>query len=82
MAAPPRMLDQFLHPLRRRGTLQVHMETEVVKGSTGTFQAQLVGDIKAAPSINFTFLDRNIVQMREPRNLGEESKRGAHEQKG
>lgn len=32
VAAPPRMLDELFHVLRGRGTLQVHSETNAVKG--------------------------------------------------
>lgn len=81
MAAAPRVLDQFFHLLRRCGTLQVNHETDAVKGRAGTFQSELVRDIKAAANLNLALFDRNVVKMREPRNLGEQSKSGANQEK-
>jgi hypothetical protein len=81
MAAAPRMLDQFFHLLRRCGTLQLDIETDMVKGSAGAIQTKLVGDIKTATNVDLAILDGDIVKMREPRNLGEQSKGGAHEKK-
>lgn len=43
------------------------------------FQTELVGDVKRATDIDFSFLDGNFVEVREPRYLGEESKRRAHQ---
>ena len=81
MAAAPRVLDQFLHLLGRCGTLQVDGETDAVKGGAGAVHAELVRDIKAAANLNLALFDGNIVKMREPRNLGEQSKGGADEEK-
>jgi hypothetical protein len=81
MAAAPCVLDQFFHLLRRRGTLQVDGETDAVEGGAGAVQAELVRDIEAATNLNLAIFHRNIVKMREPRNLGEQSKSGAHEEK-
>ena len=81
MAASPRVLDQLFHLLRRRGTLQVDGETDAVESGAGAVHAELVRDIEATTNLNLAIFDRNIVKMREPRNLGEQSKSGAHEEK-
>jgi hypothetical protein len=81
MATSPRVLDQFFHLLWRCGTLQVDHEIDAVKGGAGAVQAELVRDIKATTHLNLALFDGNIIKMREPRNLGKQSKSGAHEEK-
>src|SRR5262249_30788005 len=72
------MLDQSFDLVGRRGTLESDGEGDVFECRTRPFQAKFVRDIKGATDIDLPFLDRNFVEMREPRNLGKQSKRCAH----
>lgn len=59
--------------------MQSDGKRDVFERSTGAVQAEFVRDVKRATDIDLTFLDRNFVERREPRNLGQQSKRSAHE---
>ena len=78
MAAAFRMLNQSFHLTWRRGTLESDSEHNVFKRRTRALQSEFVRDVKAAADVDLAFLDRNFVEMREPRNLGKQSKRRAH----
>ncbi len=78
VAAALRMFDQSFDLFRRRGTLQRDSECDVFERRPRAFQSELVRDVKGATDIDLSFLDWNLVKMREPRNLSKESKRSAH----
>ena len=80
VAASPRVLDKLFHLRRGRGTLQLDSEGDAVKRRSGSLQPKLVGNIEAATNVNLGVFDGNIVKMREPRNLGEQSKSRTHEE--
>jgi hypothetical protein len=73
------MLDQSFDLFRRCGTLQGYGKCDVFECRTRPFQAEFGRDVKSATDIDLSLLDRNFVEMREPRDLGQESKRSAHE---
>src|SRR5262249_50680942 len=62
----------------RRGTHESDGERDVFERRTRSFQAEFVRDIEGATDIDLSLLDRHFVEMREPRNLGKQSKRRAH----
>jgi hypothetical protein len=72
------MLDQSFDLFRRCGTLEGYGKCDVFECRARSFQAEFVRDIKGATDIDLSFLDGNFVEMREPRKLGEQSKRRAH----
>jgi hypothetical protein len=72
------MLNQLFDLFRRRGTLQRDGESDVFERRPRTLQSKFVRDVKRATDIDLSFLDRNLVVMREPRNLSQQSKRRAH----
>jgi hypothetical protein len=72
------MMNQSFDLIGGRGTLEGDGEGDVFECRTRSFQAKFVRDIKGATDIDLSFLDRNFVEMREPRNLGKQSKRRAH----
>ena len=78
MAAAFRLLNQPFDLFGWRGTLQRYSECDVFERRTRALQAEFVRDVKGATDIDLSFLDRNFVEMREPRNLGKQSKRRAH----
>ncbi|HTN73342.1 MAG TPA: hypothetical protein VMO00_19835, partial [Methylomirabilota bacterium] len=63
---------------RSRGTLQSDGECNVFERRPRAIQSEFVRDVKSATDIDLSFLDWNLVKMREPRNLSKESKRSAH----
>src|SRR5262245_56556755 len=75
-----RVLNQSFDLVGRRGNLESDGEGDVFECRPGSFQAEFVRDIKGATDIDLSFLDRNFVEMREPRNLGKQSKRSAHKE--
>jgi hypothetical protein len=74
------MLNQSFDLSRRCGTLKRYGECDVFERRARAFQVELVRDVKGTTDIDFSFLDWNFVKMREPRNLGKQSKRRAHEE--
>src|SRR5262249_32193589 len=74
------MLNQSFDLVGRRRTLESDGEGDVFECRPRSFQAKFVRDIKGATDIDLSFLDRNFVEMREPRNLGKQSKRSAHKE--
>lgn len=79
MATSFRVHYQFPNLLFRGGTLDGHCERDTLKGGAGAFQAHFVRHVKRATNVDFTILYWNIVQVREPRNLREQSKCRAYE---
>jgi len=78
MTASFRVHYQFPNLLFRGGTLDGHCERDTLKGGAGAFQAHFVRHVKRATNVDFTILYWNIVKVREPRNLREQSKGGAN----
>jgi len=74
------MLDQSFDLFRSCGTLKRYGECDVFERRARAFQVEFVRDVKGTTNIDFSFLDGNFVEMREPRNLGKQSKRRAHEE--
>jgi hypothetical protein len=74
------MLNQSFDLFRRCGTLKRYGECDVFERRARAFQVEFVRDVKRTTDIDFSFLDGNFVKMREPRNLGKQSKRRAHEE--
>jgi hypothetical protein len=74
------MLDQSFDLFRSCGTLKRNNECDVFERRTRAFQVEFVRHVKGTTDIDFSFLDGNFVEMREPRNLGKQSKRRAHEE--
>jgi hypothetical protein len=72
------MLNQSFDLVGRRRTLESDGEGDVFECRTRSFQAKFVRDIKGATDIDLSFLDRNFVEVREPRNLSKQSERRAH----
>ena len=58
--------------------MQGYGERDVFECRARTLQPKFVRDVKHATNIDLSFLDRHFVEMREPRNLGKQSKRSAH----
>ena len=79
VTAPFRMLDQLFDLFRGRGTLQSDGEADIFERRARALQVEFVRDIKGAANIDLPFFDLNFVEMREPRNLCEQSKSRAHE---
>jgi len=71
-------LNQSFDLFLRCGTHKSDGERDVFESRARSFQAEFVRDIKGATDIDLTLLDRYAVEMREPRNLGKQSKRRAH----
>ncbi len=70
--------NQFPNLLFRSGTLDGHSERDTLEGGAGAFQAHFVSHVKRATNVDFTILYWNIIKVREPRNLREQSKGGAN----
>ena len=58
--------------------MQRYSKCDVFECCARSLQAEFVRDIKGATDIDFSFLNNNVVEMREPRKLGEQSKRRPH----
>jgi hypothetical protein len=78
MAAAFRMLNQSFDLFGRCGTLQGYRERDAFECRPGAVQTEFIRDVERATDIDLAFLDGNVVEMREPRNLGKQSKSRAH----
>ena len=74
VAGALRVLNQFHDAPGRRGTPDLHGKHDAFKGRSRTLQAQFIGHIEGAANIDHALFHGDFIQVREPRNLGQQSK--------
>ena len=78
VAGTLRMRDQLSHRIARRTADDGQFDADLFEVSRGIIDVILFGIPKSRPYVRGGILDGNLVQRREPRHLGQQSKRGAH----
>ena len=73
-----RMRDQLSHRIARRTADEGEFDADLFEVSRGIIDVILFGIPESRPYVGGGILDGNLVERREPRHLGQQSKGGAH----
>jgi len=72
------MRDQLSHRIARRTADEGEFDADLFEVSRGIIDVILFGIPESRPYVGGGILDGNLVERREPRHLGQQSKGGAH----
>jgi hypothetical protein len=66
--------DQFFHLLAGSGALYRDGKRHLLEGCPWTLQTELIAHVEAASHVHLGIFDWHVIEWREPRQLGEQSK--------